>query len=252
MAYWVFEETTASKSLFLQWFLAAAAFFLCPHPLPAGLFLAIMIYVSLLHSIFNCGTLPCLVPVAQFLPSSVITGVLASHPALHLTGTHHFQILQSVGHKQPFMACSWSWTRIIPCSCSHLHLCTPAWSWYLSTIPLGTVLQIPSLSPSLCAIVVVLRLFGWASLQGHAWGLLEWCGAPIQPVHSNTLEQQGMGKKGACSGCAPAWSLDLPEAHIQAQMLGNSAGFISVGIALDKGCYCTSLLCSKTRDTDDY
>lgn len=106
MAYWVFEETTASKSLFLQCFLAAAAFFLCPHPLPAGLFLAIMIYVSLLHRIFNCGTLPCLVPVAQFLPSSVITGVLASHPALHLTGTHHFQILQSVGHKQPFMGSS--------------------------------------------------------------------------------------------------------------------------------------------------
>lgn len=69
----------------LQCFLAAEAFFLCPHPLPAGLFLAIMIYVALLHSIFNCGTLPCLIPVAQFLPSSVITGVLASHPALHLT-----------------------------------------------------------------------------------------------------------------------------------------------------------------------
>lgn len=66
-------------------FLTAAAFFLCPHPLPAGLFVAITVYVALLHSIFNCGTLPCLIPVAQFLPSSVITGVLASHPALHLT-----------------------------------------------------------------------------------------------------------------------------------------------------------------------
>lgn len=66
-------------------FLAAAAFFWCPHPLPAGLFIAIMIYVALLHSIFNCGTLPYLTPIAQFLPLSVVTGVLASHPALHLT-----------------------------------------------------------------------------------------------------------------------------------------------------------------------
>lgn len=66
-------------------FLTAAVFLLCPHPLPAGLFLAIMIYVALLHSIFNCGTLPYLIPVAQFFPSSVITGVLASHPAPHLT-----------------------------------------------------------------------------------------------------------------------------------------------------------------------
>lgn len=109
----------------------------------------------------------------------------------------------------------------IPCSCSHLHLSTSAWSWYMSTIPLGTVLQIPSLSPSLCAIVVILRLSGRASLKGHAWGLLEWCGAPIQPVHSNTLAQQEMEKKDACSGRVPAWSLDMPEAHIQAQMLGN-------------------------------
>lgn len=65
--------------------LAAAIFLLCPHPLPAGFFLAIMIYVALLHTNFNCGTLPYLIPVAQFLPSSVITGVLASHPDLHLT-----------------------------------------------------------------------------------------------------------------------------------------------------------------------
>lgn len=66
-------------------FLAATAFFLCPHPLPAGLFLAIVIYAALLHSIFNCGILPYLIANAQFLPSSVITSVLASHPALHLT-----------------------------------------------------------------------------------------------------------------------------------------------------------------------
>lgn len=97
------------------------------------------------------------------------------------------------------------------------------------------MLQIPFLSASPCAIVVVWRLFG----REVSRDMYEICwnegGAPIQPVRSNSFAQQVMGKKGVCSGRAPARSLDMPEAHIQAQMLGNSAGFISVGIAWDKG-----------------
>lgn len=79
------RKTQLQSHCFLQCFLAAAAFFLCPHPLPAGLFLAIMIYAALLYSNFNRGTLPYLIPVAYFLPSSIKTGVFASHPAFHLT-----------------------------------------------------------------------------------------------------------------------------------------------------------------------
>lgn len=96
-------------------FSAAAAYFPCPHPLHVGLFLAIMIYAALLHSIFNCGILPYLIPNVWFLTSSVITSVLASHPALHLTAkllTHSIwhtllpHPALSLGYKQPFMGAS--------------------------------------------------------------------------------------------------------------------------------------------------
>lgn len=96
-------------------FSAAAAFFLCPHPLPAGFFLVIMIYAALLHSFFNCGILPYLIPNVWFLTSSVITSVLASHRALHLTArllTHliwHTLLSHpalSLGYKQSFIGAS--------------------------------------------------------------------------------------------------------------------------------------------------
>lgn len=133
-------------------FLTAAVFLLCPHPLPAGLFLAIMIYVALLHSIFNCGTLPYLIPVTQFFPSSVITGVLASHPAPHLTA----KLLELVHptsrscRLQDINSHSWS----IPYSSSHLHLRTSAWSWHLSAIPLNRVKNPISMCHSGCIKVI--------------------------------------------------------------------------------------------------
>lgn len=63
----------------------------------------------------NCGILPYLIPNSQFLPSSVITSVLASHPALHLTAkplTHSSRRTLfpdpalSLEYKQPFMGAS--------------------------------------------------------------------------------------------------------------------------------------------------
>lgn len=129
----------------LQCFTATAAFFLCPHPLPAGLFLAIVIYAALLHSIFNCETLPYLIPNAQFLPSSVITSVLASHPSssdsqttysLELAHTAPRSAL-SLGHNR-------SWEH--PLFLLSPYSCNPVWSWYLSVIPLVTALQIHSVT----------------------------------------------------------------------------------------------------------
>lgn len=54
---------------------------------------------------------------------------------------------------------------------------------------------------------------------------------PIQPVCSGSLAQEGTGKDGACSGRALTWSLDMAVACTQAQMLGNSPGLSSMGIA---------------------
>lgn len=117
MLYWIFVETTASKPLFLMVFFSCCSTFTVPtsftyRAFPSNYDLCCSVSQ---HFLSNCGILPYLISNSQFLPWSVTTGMLASHPALHLTAkplTHLSRRMLfpdpalSLGYKQPLVRAS--------------------------------------------------------------------------------------------------------------------------------------------------
>lgn len=158
MAYWAFEENTASKSLFLKVFFSCCSIFPVSTSFTCRAFLSNYdLHCSIAQHFelwdFALPHSSCLVPTFISYNSCVgISPSSSSDSQTNWAGGHHFQKLQSVGYKQPFMAAS-----LIP---PPTFISAPQYKADTWALFPWTVLQIPSLSASPCAIVVALRLSG--------------------------------------------------------------------------------------------